>query len=252
MSSVRPLALITGVSRTVGIGASIARTLANAGWDIAFSYWRPYDASMPWGSDPYEVVSLKEELINLGATVVEIEADLSLTSTPESIFETVNREIGSVSALIMSHCFSVDSNIFSTTIESFDRHFEVNARASWLLVRSFAEQFTGEPGAGRIIGLTSDHTAENLPYGASKGAMDRIIIASATELRERGITANVINPGATDTGWMTEDLKTDIEGITLSGRIGTAQDCANLIKFLCSEDGRWINGQLLYSNGGLQ
>ena len=57
----------------------------------------------------------------------------------------------------------------------------VNARASWLLIRQFAERYQGPFGRGRIVALTSDHTAGNLPYGASKGALDRIVIAAARE-----------------------------------------------------------------------
>ena len=130
-------------------------------------------------------------------------------------------------------------------------HFAVNTRATWLLIKEFAGRFNGEPGTGRIISITSDHTAGNLPYGASKGAMDRIVLASAYEFRSKGITANVINPGATDTGWMSEDLKTEVKNITLRNRIGLPQDCANLVSFLCSKEGGWINAQLLYSDGGL-
>jgi len=82
--------------------------------------------------------------------------------------------------------------------------------------------------------------------------MDRIVLASAWEFRSKGITANVINPGATDTGWMTEELKSEVRSITLLDRVGLPQDCANLVSFLCSKEGGWINAQLLYSNGGLQ
>ena len=87
--------------------------------------------------------------------------------------------------------------------------------------------------------------------GASKGAMDRIVIAAAQEFKGKGITANVINPGATDTGWMSEELISSFKETTFAGRVGMPQDAANLVKFLCSKEGGWINGQLLYSNGGL-
>lgn len=102
------------------------------------------------------------------------------------------------------------------------------------------------------MALTSDHTAGNLPYGASKGALDRIVLASARELAHLGITANVINPGATDTGWMTPKLQSRMATAIPLGRVGLPADCANLVSFLCSEAGGWISGQLLYSNGGQQ
>jgi 3-oxoacyl-[acyl-carrier protein] reductase len=81
--------------------------------------------------------------------------------------------------------------------------------------------------------------------------MDRIVIAAASEFRAQGITANVINPGATDTGWMSDELKADVRSTTLLGRIGTPEDCAHLVRFLCSQDGGWINAQVLFSNGGI-
>lgn len=249
--SQRPIVLVTGASRTIGIGAAIALTLAQAGWDVATTFWRPYDDAMPWGSDPEEVTALRADLERLGARTTAIEADLSQVEAAARVFDAVERELGAVTALVMSHCYSVDSDILTTSVASFDLHFAVNARATWLLVREFGRRFRGAPGAGRIIAITSDHTAYNLPYGASKGAMDRIVLAAAREFRALGVTANVINPGATDTGWMSEDLMSDVRRVTLAGRVGLPQDCANLIQFLCSQEGGWINAQLLYSNGGL-
>ena len=152
----------------------------------------------------------------------------------------------------MAHCQSVDSNIYNTSIESFDLHFAINARATWLLIREFGLRYQGEFGQGRILSITSDHTADNLPYGASKGAMDRIVLAAAQELKYLGITANVINPGATDTGWMTPEQINSIGSSTPLSRVGLPQDCANLVRFLCSKEGGWINAQLLSSNGGIK
>jgi 3-oxoacyl-[acyl-carrier protein] reductase len=248
----RPVALITGVSRSIGIGSSIALALAKSGWDIAITFWCTYDKSMPWGSNPDEVQALLKKLKSFGARTIAIETDLSLIDSPSHIFNSVERDLGNITAMVMAHCHSVDSDILTTTIESFDLHFSVNSRATWLLVKEFGSHFVSDPGTGRIISITSDHTAGNLPYGASKGAMDRIVIAAAHEFRNKGITANVINPGATDTGWMTDELMADIKEVTLGNRIGIPQDTSNLVKFLCSHEGGWINAQLLYSNGGLQ
>ena len=248
----RPIVLVTGASRSIGIGSSIAKELAQSGWDVAFTYWQPYDVLMPWGSDSQEVQLLRNEVESFGVRSTLIEVDLSLADSAVKIFDTIGRDLGSVTAMVLSHCHSVDSDILSTSVESFDLHFAINARATWLLVREFGKQFQGEFGTGRIISITSDHTAGNLPYGASKGAMDRIVLASAQEFRSLGIAANVISAGATDTGWMSADLKADMQSRTLLNRVGMPQDCANLVKFLCSKEGGWINGQLLYSNGGFQ
>jgi 3-oxoacyl-[acyl-carrier protein] reductase len=251
VSKQRPIALVTGVSRTRGIGAAIASALAQSGWDVAITFWRPYDAAMPWGSDPNEVQSIRAQLEHLGAKTIAIEADLSRTDAPPQIFATVERDLGSLTALVMAHCQSVDSDLLTTSIESFDLHFAINARATWLLVREFGKRFRGTFGTGRIISLTSDHTIGNLPYGASKGAMDRIVLAAAWEFRSLGITANVINPGATDTGWMSESQMGAERLRVPLGRVGLPQDCAHLVKFLCSQEGGWVNAQLLHSNGGI-
>jgi 3-oxoacyl-[acyl-carrier protein] reductase len=250
-SATRPLALITGVGRTVGIGAAIARRLAASGWDIAFTYWNSYDARMTWGTEPGATEAITGSLSELGAATTAVEADLADPGTPARVFDEAERRLGPVTALVLSHCESVDSGLLDTTVESFDRHFAVNTRATWLLIREFGRRFAAERGAGRIISLTSDHTVGNLPYGASKGAMDRITLAAAHELGHLGVTANAINPGPVDTGWMTEEVRGHCLGATPLGRLGTPQDTAHLVDFLCSPEGQWVNGQLLKSNGGL-
>ncbi|MFF1720780.1 SDR family oxidoreductase [Streptomyces sviceus] len=247
----RPLALITGVGRTVGIGAGIARRLAASGWDIAFTCWNPYDARMAWGAEPGAAGTIEASLSELGAATAAIEADLADPETPARVFDETERRLGPVTALVLSHCESVDSGLFDTTVESFDRHFAVNTRATWLLIREFGRRFSAKRGTGRIVSLTSDHTVGNLPYGASKGAMDRITLAAAHELAHLGVTANVVNPGPVDTGWMTEEVRAHCLDATPLGRLGTPQDTAHLVDFLCSREGQWVNGQLLKSNGGL-
>ena len=216
----------------------MARRLATDGWTVATAGWRAYDERMRWGSGPDD-------------PELAIEADLADPDAPARVLDEVVDRLGAQSALVMCHCESVDSSIRDTTVESFDRHFAVNARATWLLIKAFAERCGGEPGARRIVAFTSDHTVGNLPYGASKAALDRITLAAAHELADLWITANVINPGATDTGWMTDELLEQVARQTPLGRVGTADDAANLVSFLCSPDGGWVNGQLLFSNGGV-
>ena len=249
--STKRIALVTGVSRQVGIGASIASHLAKRGWDIAVTYWRPYDEQTGLSANSGDIENILAELHSYGAKTAAIETDLSQKDAAERIFDTAEQNLGPVSALIINHCHCAESDILSTSVESFDRHFAVNSRGTWLLVREFGRRFSGEFRSGRIISITSDHTAGNLPYGASKGAMDRIVLAAAWEFRSMGITANVINPGATDTEWMSDELKREVKKSTLLNRIGMPGDCANLVGFLCSKEGGWINAQLLYSNGGL-
>ena len=233
-----PLALISGVGRAVGIGAAVTTALVADGWRVVTTGWRPYDERMPWGAD---VAPLAHE-----------EADLAEADAPTALVERVRATHGPIRALVICHTESVDSDLLTTTVESWDRHFAVNARAVWLLVAAFARQFDGPAGTGRIVAFTSDHAPFNLPYGASKGALDRIVLAAAVELAELGVTANVINPGATDTAWMSPAIEADVRARNLQPRVGQPSDAAALVRFLCSPDGQWINGQLLFPDGGLR
>ncbi|ABS05717.1 short-chain dehydrogenase/reductase SDR [Kineococcus radiotolerans SRS30216 = ATCC BAA-149] len=244
------MVLVTGVGRRVGIGAGIAARLARDGWDVATSHWTPYDDRMPWGRREHDPDEVHAELRAAGAATVAVPADLSRPEAPAELLEAVESALGPVTALVMAHAESVDSSILDTTVESFDRHFAVNARAAWLLIAEFARRFRGAPGTGRIVALTSDHTVHNLPYGASKGALDRIVLAAARELQDLRLTANVVNPGPVDTGWMDDELRRDLLERNPLGRGGTPQDTANLVSFLLGEQGGWINGQLLCSDGG--
>ena len=142
----------------------------------------------------------------------------------------------------------METGILDTTADSFDRHIAVNARAGLLLIAAFARQVP--PGGGALVALTSDHTTGNLPYGASKAALDRIVTSAARELGPRGISANVVNPGPVDTGWMDEATREALTGHQPLGRLGTPADIAGVVAFLVSREGRWVSGQLLHADGG--
>ncbi|MCQ9164987.1 SDR family oxidoreductase [Arthrobacter sp. STN4] len=244
----RKTALVTGVGRTVGIGAGIARALAADGWDLVLNYWQPYDARMPWGEQPDDVRNLTTELAAAGTRVWAMPADLAEPSSVGSLFARIATEAGTLEGMVLSHCESVDSAILDTSLESFDRHFAVNARASWQLIAAFARQ--AGPDGGALVALTSDHTAFNLPYGASKGALDRIVIAAARELGGQRISANVLNPGPVDTGWMDDALRAELSARQPGGRLGTPADVAPTAAFLLSPGGRWVSGQLIKADGG--
>ena len=247
----RPVVLVSGVGRRVGIGAGVATRLAEDGWDVATTYWTAYDDRMPWGRHDADPGLVAEALRARGARTVSVEADLSDPASPARVLDTVQAELGDVTALVMCHCESVDSGLLDTTVESFDRHYAVNVRATWLLLKEYAQRFTAAPGTGRVVAMTSDHVVGNLPYGATKGALDRVVIGAARELAHLRVSANVVNPGPVDTWWITDDLREQVRGLTPLGRNGTPADTAALVSFLLSPEGGWVNGQLLCSDGGL-
>ena len=244
-AAVNRTALLTGVGRRRGIGAAIARSLLVDGWDVAVGWWGPYDERMAWGRDPQTVRELTDFGTGLGRRVVGVEADLSDPATPARLFA----QVGPVRALVCAHCECVPSSTDDTSVESFDLHYAVNVRATWLLVREFGRQLPADGPGGRIVTLSSDHVVGNLPYGATKAAADRVTLAAAHDLAHLGVTANVVNPGPVDTGWMTEEDRAHAAAMTPLRRAGLATDTADLVQFLCSDKGGWISGQLLKSDG---
>lgn len=238
---------MTGVGRASSIAHGIARDLAEGGWDLAILGWSGYGEDAAYGGGRDDVAALEHDLREAGARVVRIDGDLADPTVPVSVVARTAEGLGSVDALILSHSQSVDSSIADTTVESFDRHFAVNVRAAWLLIREFAAL---ERTSGRIVALTSDHVVHNLPYGASKGALDRVVRAAAGELGARGITANLVNPGPVDTGWMNDDTRRVLTAEQPTGRLGTPNDVARIVRFLVSDDAAWVTGQLITSDGG--
>ena len=251
MSKVRGTVLITGLSRRESIGYAIAAKMIGGGRDVVAVGFTGYDLRIDREADDQFSESLRELAERSGGSFSHVEADLASPSSPDALFEEFSQRDISITDLILSHCESVDSDILTTTIESFDRHYAVNVRASWLLIRRTVLSRNSEFGEIVITALTSDHTAFNLPYGSTKGALDRVVLAAADEFAHLGLRANVLNPGPVDTGWITDDtLKEKIITSTPLGRIGQPIDVANIVAFLHSDEGGWINRQLIYSNGG--
>jgi 3-oxoacyl-[acyl-carrier protein] reductase len=240
--------LITGVGRRRGLGAGIAAGLAADGWDLALSFWGPYDRRVGLGDGANDPERLAASLRACGRRVELLPADLEDPQVPSRLVADAAARLGELDALVLSHCEGVNSGLLDTTVESFDRHYAVNVRATWLLTVAFARQLPA--GGGSVVALTSDHTVGNVPYGATKAAVDRLVLAAGHEFGAHGLRANVVNPGPVDTGWMDELTRRTLRDRQPLGRLGTPDDVANLVRFLLSDEGRWINGQLLYSNGG--
>src|SRR5947209_13497943 len=93
------VALLTGVGRRAGIGAALALRLATDGWDVALTYWRPYDERMPWRSFPDEPREIARAIKAAGRRAVAVEADLARAGTPGEVFTSVEEALGPVTAL---------------------------------------------------------------------------------------------------------------------------------------------------------
>lgn len=241
--------LITGAGRRAGIAAACAVALAQDGWNVGLSCWRAYDREIGPASSDAEPRQLVDELRDLGANAELVEADLTNPAAPAELLQKLEERMGPFTALIAAHCRDVELPLMRSSADELDRHFAVNARSVVLLIQEFARRLPG--GDGRVVAFTSDALVNNVPYGVSKGALDRIVKAAALELGHRGIRANCINPGPTETGWISDELRSEISAQAPLGRPSLPQDSARLVAFLLSDDGAWITGQLLHSSGGL-
>ena len=249
-------AIVTGVSRKIGIGAAIAQALAEVGCNIFTTYFRPYDATMPWGSQANEAVDIVDALQKMGVEAAGLELDLSQPTAPAELFAVVQERFGQATILVNNAAYSTNENIANVTSESLDNHYAVNLRAMTLLCQKFVQQFdAGQVAYGRIINISSGQSfgpmTNELGYVASKGAVEAVSLSLSAELASRRITVNAIDPGITDTGWIPDELRQQFVAQAPMGRIGTPQDAARLVRFLASPEAGWITGQLIRSRGGL-
>ncbi len=254
MTSTRQLALITGATRTIGIGAAAARELARAGFDIFFTTYTPYDAAMPWGIQASEPDQLRAELQAMGVHAAYLEIDLSQPEAAISLFDHVAATLGSVDVLVNNAAYSVNGGIADLTADMIDRHYAVNMRGMMLLCREFVRRWQKTSG-GRIINLTSGQGLAPMPdelaYAATKGAVEAFTLSLSAAVMQQGITVNALDPGATDTGWIPPSLHAQLTAQSPAGRVGQPEDAARLIRFLASDDAAWITGQIIHSRGGM-
>ncbi len=194
-----------------------------------------------------------EELRGAGARAETLELDLSLPESPERLLDVAAERLGPPSILVNNAAYSKRDGYESLDIATLDAHYGVNLRATALLSVAFARRFDGGTG-GRIINLTSGQSLGPMPgelaYAATKGAIEAFTRTLAAEVGHKGITVNAVNPGPTDTGWMTEDLKRELSARFPAGRVGEPEDAARLVAFLAGDEAAWISGQVLHSEGG--
>ncbi|MFN2491092.1 MAG: SDR family oxidoreductase [Actinomycetota bacterium] len=245
----RNAALITGAGRARGIAAAVARALARDGWDLALTAWRPYDRSTSWGGAPAD--DLVDELRSLGAEAAFTEEDLADPVAPARLFDFAEASVGPPRALVNAHAYSRLGGLLATTVDDFDQHMAVNARATLLLSAEFVRRRSGEGGPGRIVNFTSGLPLQGeIAYAASKGAIEWITVSAAAEVARNGITVNAVDPGPNDTGWMAPEQHAAVGTASPPGRVGTPADAAELVAWLCSERAGWVTGQVIHCDGG--
>jgi 3-oxoacyl-[acyl-carrier protein] reductase len=245
--------MVTGVSRRKGLGAAIARALAAKGADIFLTYWSAYDQTMPWGRDESYLDGFVDELRDLGVRVATLEVDLSPAEAATLLLDVVEDMLGPPSILVNNAAYSTRDDYRSFDAATLDAHYAVNVRAPALLSTQFAHRYTGGPG-GRIINLASGPSLGPMPgelsYATTKAAIEAFTRTLAVEVAGKNITVNAVNPGPTDTGWMTDQLKAELLERFPFGRIGAPDDAARVIAWLATDDAEWITGQVIHSEGG--
>ena len=246
------VAIVTGASRRRGIGAAICRALADQGAGIFFTHWGRYDRDMALAEEGDGPEGLREALLALGVRCADLEVDLAEADAPERILDAATAMLGSPSILVNNATHSTSDGYEALDAATLDAHYAVNMRGTMLLSTNFARRYPGGPG-GRIINLTSGQglgpMKTELAYGATKAAIVAFTLSLAAAVAARGITVNAVNPGPTDTGWMSDDLKQALLG-KFPGRLGQPEDAARLIAFLASDAAAWITGQTINSEGG--
>lgn len=240
------VALITGVSSPRGIGAAICRQFASQGIDIFFTHWQ---SEIGWPE------TFEKEILELGVRCDSLEMDLSDANAAFTIMDTVSKRFGSLSILVNNAAYSTSDGYEELDAHTLDNHYAVNMRSTFLLCTEFARRFEkSNRGGGRIINMTSGQElgpmVGELAYAATKGAIAAFTKSLSAELAPLGITVNAVNPGPTDSTWMTDEIRTYLLPKFLMGRIGMPEDAARIVAFLASSDAKWVTGQVINSEGG--
>ena len=247
------VALVTGVSRRIGIGFAVAARLADLGADLFVHSFAAFDAAQPWSADPGGPETLPAALRAAGGRVAHLAADFADPDAPRQVLAAAVAAFGHVDILVANHAYSTMGALEDLTAAEIDQHLQVNVRGSLLLVKEFAAQHDGRPG-GRVVLLTSGQHLGPMPgelaYVASKGALHQLTASLSAHLVPRGITVNTVNPGATDTGYAPPEVYEAVRALEPQGRWGRPEDAARLIAWLATDDAGWITGQVINSTGG--
>ena len=253
------VALVTGVSRRVGIGYATARRLAALGASLFLHHYAPHDRDQPWGDDPggpeAVVAGVRSALAAADAGILDMELDLALPEAPAQLIEAATEAFGHLDILVCNHARSGGGPLGALDAALLDAHWAVNTRSTILLTQAFAARHDGRPG-GRVIFMTSGQdlgpmTGE-VAYAASKGALASITKTLADQLADQQIALNAVNPGPVDTGYAPPEVYEAVRRRFPQQRWGVPDDPARLIAWLATDEAAWITGQVINSEGGFR
>lgn len=238
------VAIITGASR--GIGAEIAKAIAQAGASVIINYANNRSAAD----------LIVSEIKKLGGNAIPVRADVSNSVEVKALFDAAITHFGKIDILINNAGTAIFKAIQDTSDEELDRIFAINVKGTFYCLREAATRLSN---GGRIINISSSVTRLILPtygaYAATKGAVEQLTRVFAKEMGSRGITVNSISPGPTNTELFLEGKSEEtiqrLAAMSALGRIGETEDIAKVVLFLASEEAAWVTGQNIGVNGGI-
>jgi 3-oxoacyl-[acyl-carrier protein] reductase len=242
------VAVVTGASK--GIGASIAKHLADEGASVVVNY-----AHSKEGADQIVNTVVKE-----GGKAIAVQADVANSNEVEHLFTETKKAFGRLDVLVNNAGVYEFAPLEQTTDDQFQRLFSINVFGLIQVTREALKYFGTEGGSVINIGstITSVTPPETVVYTATKGAVDAITRVLAKELGPKKIRVNSINPGAVETegyqalGMSGSEFETQAIAQTPLGRIGQPSDIAPAVAYLASPDSGWITGEILQVAGGMR
>jgi 3-oxoacyl-[acyl-carrier protein] reductase len=238
------VALVTGGSR--GIGLAAAKRLAADGCAVVVNYI----------GNQAEADNAVAELTASGARAIAVQADVADEQAVAALFDRAESEFGGVDVVVNAAGLMILATIDDYDLAALDRMHRVNIRGAFVVSQQAGRRLRE---GGAIVHLSSTVTRLSMPtyaaYTMTKGAVDSLVLIQARELRGRNITVNAVAPGPTATALFL-DGKDEQTVARLAAqppleRLGTPEDAAAMIAFLAGPAGHWINGQIVYSNGGI-